>query len=320
MIVGLDGGLAPSRNPGQIDRAECNGGGARTRLSYSKEVAAPRVRVPMYKITEILRLCGRRGPWRQKLADAQPDFAAIQKDLKKHKSIHVSAEVISRVEILLFRTQVRLKRDGGGRVLRRTGRSGGLAGADAVGEFDGRQATLVRNQQARQPLRPDAAGALRPLGTQDACQAHGRAGEMAAVHAQDQRPACRDRGAGRPPGGDRLGPADQRPEARSAAAACASGLRARRLAQLLEGSLIASAEPNQWTKRSHPRFGNLSATMPFRGRSDYEHRGARSPSWPGTSMVPLRGRIYWRTPPFIGSGAVDNSGANHICRRPLCKR
>ena len=51
------------------------------------------------------------------------------------------------------------------------------------------------------------------------------------------------------------------------------------------------------------------------GRDGYEDRNERSPLWPGNSTVSIRGRRYWRRPPFIGSGAVDNPEANHICRR-----
>ena len=40
-----------------------------------------------------------------------------------------------------------------------------------------------------------------------------------------------------------------------------SGQRARWCAPAREGSLNSSAKPNRWTKRSHPRLGNLSAPM-----------------------------------------------------------
>ena len=49
----------------------------------------------------------------------------------------------------------------------------------------------------------------------------------------------------------------------------------------------------------------------------------RSPSWPGTGTVTLRGRKYWRRPLFIGTDPADNSGANRIfpiracCMKPL---
>ena len=41
---------------------------------------------------------------------------------------------------------------------------------------------------------------------------------------------------------------------------------------------------------------NLHQAMALGGRSIYEDRDARIPSWPGTEVVPLRGRIYWRRP------------------------
>ena len=102
---------------------------------------------------------------------------------------------------------------GGGREgLRKGARPGGLARADARGALDGGQVAPGRHQQPRQPLPADTAGALRPLGPRDSGQALGRAGELAATHAQEQGPTHGDRGAGRQPGADRLGPADKRPE------------------------------------------------------------------------------------------------------------
>ena len=141
-------------------------------------------------------------------------------------------------------------------------------------------------------------------GLADPGQALGRTGDLAASHAQEQGQTRGDRGAGRPPGADRVGPADKRPEIHSPATACVSGLRVRKR------SLNSSSRPDRWVNRWHACLGNLCAAMALRGRDSYADRGARSLSRPAVSTLPIRGRVYWRRPTFIESGWVDTSGAN----------
>ena len=86
---------------------------------------------------------------------------------------------------------------------------GGLAGADAARELDRREAAAGRHQQAGEPVRADAAGALRAGGTGDAGGAAGPVGGLAAGDAGEEAAVRGDRGAGSAAGADRVGPAEQ---------------------------------------------------------------------------------------------------------------
>ena len=68
---------------------------------------------------------------------------------------------------------------------------------------------LGAHQQAREQVPAHAAGALRPRRSGDAGEARGPAGSLAAAAAGEQGAKRRDRGAGGPPGADRLGAAAQ---------------------------------------------------------------------------------------------------------------
>ena len=136
--------------------------------------------------------------------------------------------------------------------LREGARPGGVAGADAAGDLHRRQATTGRNQQKGKPLCANAAGALRPRGAGYAVEAHGWSGAMAATHAGDQGPACRDRSTGGPSGTDLLGHPHQRAALRRTASGCLCGLKATRLAEATAGILDFVCQTGTMDKQVAP--------------------------------------------------------------------